>query len=673
MKKSIFKNKLSRKYGFTLVELIIVITILAILSTIGYISYSSYISQSRDSIRLSQVSNIISAMETYRIKGSIPIPGDKVTVYASGEIIGYQGYASANILSMIGYEEGGKDPLSGEYFTYFVNLKQRKRSILVLLENGIDTNNNTIDERMPVSYGDKVGIILDTNNQPIQDNIDLKATGLDIKTTTETYNVYFSDTDNISGTGELLQVLYGTATTGIIGETCEDYIKENAGYFLTPGYYLLNLGGSLEKTYCDMVLGYCMGSIPELAVSNALSKNGGVWTYNINPGECTYTCDTNYTWNGTTCEANTQIYTCTAKPATGTVWNTVDHYTQTWNGTSWLPANTTIAYNTTGSTTECNYICDTNYTWDGSTCVANTQTYTCLAKPVTGTVWNTVDHYTQTWNGTAWLPAVTTTAYNTTGSTSACNYTCDTGYTWNGTTCVVLDPLASCTGTGQLVTASSTYPGVSVSGLQPIHPACDTQDVIVCSGSGTGYTLSSCNIGAAIAGTGSSSYGYYFQWGRNKGFIYGDLSHLSATINGTVGLNAGTDSYGFVRNSTLPLPYTWANTDITNNWGDTTNTNIARQGACATGYHIPSKPEWLAILTAGGWGTNGTNMMNALKLPKSGGRSWDTGAMYNQGVYGTYWLSTPSTYAYGFNFSTGITPSLEYYRAPGFTIRCTKN
>jgi hypothetical protein len=66
-------------------------------------------------------------------------------------------------------------------------------------------------------------------------------------------------------------------------------------------------------------------------------------------------------------------------------------------------------------------------------------------------------------------------------------------------------------------------------------------------------------------------------------------------------------------------------------------------------------------------------MMNALKLPKSGGRSWDTGAMYNQGVYGTYWLSTPSTYAYGFNFSTGITPSLEYYRAPGFTIRCTKN
>jgi hypothetical protein len=247
------KNKLYRKYWFTLVELIITITILVILSTIWYVSYSWYISQSRDSVRVSEVSIIKSAMEAYRMKWSIPIPNDKITVYASWEIIWYQWYVGENILNMIWSEEWWKDPLDWEYFTYFLNLKQRKIGILALLENSINETSLVDQERFPVSYWDKVWVILDKDYNPIQKNIQLLTTGLDIQTTTESYNVYFSDKQNISGTWDLLQVLYWTASTWIIWETCDDYVDENAWYFMKSWYYLLNLSWNLVKQYCEMI------------------------------------------------------------------------------------------------------------------------------------------------------------------------------------------------------------------------------------------------------------------------------------------------------------------------------------------------------------------------------------------------------------------------------------
>jgi len=147
---------------------------------------------------------------------------------------------------------------------------------------------------------------------------------------------------------------------------------------------------------------------------------------------CNGTCDGWVTANNCT-----RTYDCTVKPATGTLWNTVSSYTQTWNGSAWTPADdTTTEYNTTGSTTDCRYICAANYTWDGTACAANTRTYTCPAKPATGTVWNSVSSYIQTWNGSAWTPTDdTTTDYNTTASTTACRYICAANYTWNGTSC----------------------------------------------------------------------------------------------------------------------------------------------------------------------------------------------------------------------------------------------
>ncbi len=136
MRKSIFKNKTSNNW-FTLVELIVVITVLMILSTIWYMSYNSYISQSRDSSRVAQVSGIVSAIETYRIKWWLPIPEDKVTIYNSWEILWYQWYAGENTLNIIGFEEWWKDPKDNNYYTYFVNSKQRKLWVLTFLEKSV--------------------------------------------------------------------------------------------------------------------------------------------------------------------------------------------------------------------------------------------------------------------------------------------------------------------------------------------------------------------------------------------------------------------------------------------------------------------------------------------------------------------------------------------------------
>mgnify|MGYP001766490322 CR=1 FL=1 len=62
--------------------------------------------------------------------------------------------------------------------------------------------------------------------------------------------------------------------------------------------------------------------------------------------------------------------TCPAKPAAGTVWNTVSSFTQSWTGSAWNPVDdTSTTYNATGSTTECRYACAFNWSWDGTACV----------------------------------------------------------------------------------------------------------------------------------------------------------------------------------------------------------------------------------------------------------------------------------------------------------------
>jgi prepilin-type N-terminal cleavage/methylation domain-containing protein len=61
--------------GFTLVELIVVITILAILGTIGFIQLGGFQSNTRDSIRTFDLTNLSKGLDVFQIKsGRYPVP-----------------------------------------------------------------------------------------------------------------------------------------------------------------------------------------------------------------------------------------------------------------------------------------------------------------------------------------------------------------------------------------------------------------------------------------------------------------------------------------------------------------------------------------------------------------------------------------------------------------------
>jgi hypothetical protein len=152
------------------------------------------------------------------------------------------------------------------------------------------------------------------------------------------------------------------------------------------------------------------------------------------------------------------------------------------------------------------------------------------------------------------------------------------------------------------------------------------------------------------------------------------VTKQATTIAWTVWLNAWTDTYWFVWNSTLPAPYTWANTDITDNWWNTTNTNIARQWPCVTWYHVPSQTEWSWIVTAWWWWMNWWAMQIALKMPITGVRPRSTTTISTPSN-GRYWSSTPignnGSYIY-FN-SLNIFSNSTLGFAYGMNVRCFKN
>ena len=154
----------------------------------------------------------------------------------------------------------------------------------------------------------------------------------------------------------------------------------------------------------------------------------GDYNTSTTANQCYYKCDSTHTWEGGAC-INKRTRSCESVPA-GAVPNTATSITQNWTAANGWKPSLTPSYNTTASTTECRYKCNTNYTWNSSTkkCVADKHTADCPTntKPA-NTDWNTVSQITQEWNGSSWQP-VAETVYNTTASTQYCRYKCSSGF-----------------------------------------------------------------------------------------------------------------------------------------------------------------------------------------------------------------------------------------------------
>jgi hypothetical protein len=223
------------------------------------------------------------------------------------------------------------------------------------------------------------------------------------------------------------------------------------------------------------------------------NTTAGTYSTSNIAGECHFRCNKNYTWNGSSCVANTRTtaVNCNAKPA-NTDWNDgktgadVGKINQTWSDTGlgsetcnatqwannncWFPRSKTATYQPT-TAAECGYKCSADFHTEdsGATCISdhmdpNDPSSECNTGSVdrckcenlpTGGIANTATRIARNWEnhgGTwQWWPRNSyTNNYSETASTTECKYKCWADAThhfeWNGSACVGQDTEDTCTG-----------------------------------------------------------------------------------------------------------------------------------------------------------------------------------------------------------------------------------
>lgn len=135
---------MKHKYGFTLVELLVVLAIIGILAAIGIVTFTSSQMRSRDAQRKSDLKQIASALELYYAdNASYPAAND------SGQILGCPSTSSTACSWGAGpftdgktvyFQKLPKDPHGANYF-YRVDpqTNPQKFQLFALLENGQDS------------------------------------------------------------------------------------------------------------------------------------------------------------------------------------------------------------------------------------------------------------------------------------------------------------------------------------------------------------------------------------------------------------------------------------------------------------------------------------------------------------------------------------------------------
>jgi len=220
---------------------------------------------------------------------------------------------------------------------------------------------------------------------------------------------------------------------GDTGATCQDGI----------GTYSCTCSNGWEFT------GGTCRDINECVTLNNPCDDQGDMGATCNNGTATYTCtcSLHYSWNFVTCVPDTRTYTCPAKPATGTVWNSVSSYQQTWAGSGWNPPDSATTYTTSPSTTSCRFKCLANYEWTGSACI-NSRVQACTGIPANAVYYNNTASYsiTQTYSdANGWQPP-TAAYYDDTPDVNTCGFKCNTNYTWNGSACAPATKTWTCSG-----------------------------------------------------------------------------------------------------------------------------------------------------------------------------------------------------------------------------------
>src|SRR6056297_249321 len=176
------------------------------------------------------------------------------------------------------------------------------------------------------------------------------------------------------------------------------------------------------------------------------------------------------------------------------------------------------------------------------------------------------------------------------------------------------------------------------------------------------------NLGASQVATSyddSNSYGDLVQWGRP------DDGHQERT-SATTSVLADSDHPGhsnFITNTSSP--YDWRDPQNDNMW-NTDGSGSNNRETCPEGWRVPSESEWSSV--SSNWSNRSDAFNSALKLPSAGSRDYFDGSIDNAGSYGYYWFSsvddTDVRFLYFNSSDVLFFPGL---RALGLSVRCLRD
>jgi len=129
------------KKAFTLVELIVVITILAILGTIAFVSLQWYSKDSRNSVRVTDVSTINTSLELLSLQtGKYPTPSNAEAIFSWATIIWQLGTIGDSVVTNVQrLWTKPLDPKTSEEYGYSTTQNSKEFQVKYTLEDGLAT------------------------------------------------------------------------------------------------------------------------------------------------------------------------------------------------------------------------------------------------------------------------------------------------------------------------------------------------------------------------------------------------------------------------------------------------------------------------------------------------------------------------------------------------------
>lgn len=185
----------------------------------------------------------------------------------------------------------------------------------------------------------------------------------------------------------------------------------------------------------------------------------------------------------------------------------------------------------------------------------------------------------------------------------------------------------------------------------------------------TGKVWMNKNLGASQVATSSddpASYGDLYQWGRLTDGHEKRTSTTTSTMS-----NSDTPGHGnYITNTVYPTD--WRSPQNDNLWQGLNGIN----NPCPSGFRIPTVAEWQEEFDS--WATLDSNgaFGSALKLPVTGFRHHDNGAINLVGEMGFYWAQEAfgdQARSAGFGSNAGSSYVGADRRGMGFAVRCIKD